>query len=92
MNLLKLPEDFDKWETLSKAQYLEITTFMSGYLLSSQGDRMAMGNSVEIRVPYLDHRLIEFMSTVPAKYKMYGLNEKFILKKVFKDYQVLQWC
>lgn len=84
--LLKLPEDFDKWETLSKAQYLEITTFMSGYLLSSQGDRMAMGNSVEIRVPYLDHRLIEFMSTVPAIYKMYGLNEKFILKKVFKDY------
>ncbi len=84
--LLKLPEDFDKWETLSKAQYLEITTFMSGYLLSSQGDRMAMGNSVELRVPYLDHRLIEFMSTVPAKYKIYGLNEKFILKKVFKDY------
>lgn len=83
--LLKLPEDFDQWETLSKAQYLEITTFMSGYLLSSQGDRMAMGNSVELRVPYLDHRLIEFMSSVPAKYKIFGLNEKYILKKVFKD-------
>lgn len=83
--LLKLPEDFDRWETLSKAQYLEITTFMSGYLLSSQGDRMAIGNSVELRVPYLDHRLIEFMSTVPAKYKIFGLNEKYILKKVFKD-------
>lgn len=83
--LLKLPDDFDSWETLSKAQYLEITTFMSGYLLSSQGDRMAMGNSVELRVPYLDHRLIEFMATVPAKYKIFGLNEKYILKKVFKD-------
>lgn len=83
--LLKLPDDFDSWETLSKAQYLEITTFMSGYLLSSQGDRMAMGNSVELRVPYLDHRLIEFMSTVPAKYKIFGLNEKYILKKVFED-------
>lgn len=83
--MLKLPEDFDNWETLSKVQYLEITTFMSGYLLSSQGDRMAMGNSVELRVPYLDHRLIEFMSTVPAKYKIFGLNEKYILKKVFKD-------
>jgi len=84
--LLKLPADFDKWETLSKAQYLEIITFMSGYLLSSQGDRMAMGNSVELRVPYLDHRLIEFMSTVPAKYKIFGLNEKFILKKAFREY------
>ncbi len=83
--LTLLPENFDKWDTLSKAQYLEITTFMSGYLLSSQGDRMAMGNSVEIRVPYLDHRIIEFMSTVPAKFKIYGLNEKFILKRVFRD-------
>ncbi|MFN3694139.1 MAG: asparagine synthase (glutamine-hydrolyzing), partial [Ignavibacterium sp.] len=83
--LLKLPHDYDQWETLSKAQYLEITTFMSGYLLSSQGDRMAMGNSVELRVPYLDHRLIEYMSSVPAKYKIFGLNEKYILKKVFKD-------
>ncbi|MGQ9847563.1 MAG: asparagine synthase (glutamine-hydrolyzing), partial [Bacteroidales bacterium] len=84
--LLKLPENFDNWETLSKAQYLEIITFMSGYLLSSQGDRMAMGNSVEIRVPYLDHRLIDFMATVPSAYKIFGLNEKYILKKVFKDY------
>ena len=84
--LLKLPDNFDNWETLSKAQYLEIITFMSGYLLSSQGDRMAMGNSVEIRVPYLDHRLIDFMATVPSAYKIFGLNEKYILKKVFKEY------
>lgn len=84
--LLKLPDDFDNWEILSKAQYLEIITFMSGYLLSSQGDRMSMGNSVELRVPYLDHRLIDFMSTVPSAYKIFGLNEKYILKKVFKEF------
>jgi len=84
--LLKLPDNFDDWETLSKAQYLEIITFMSGYLLSSQGDRMAMGNSVELRVPYLDHRLIDFMATVPSAYKIFGLNEKYILKKLFKEY------
>lgn len=84
--LLKLPYNFDNWETLSKAQYLEIITFMSGYLLSSQGDRMAMGNSVEIRVPYLDHRLIEYLSSVPSLYKIFGLNEKYLLKKIFKDY------
>lgn len=83
---LKLPEDFDNWSTLSKAQYLEIITFMSGYLLSSQGDRMAMGNSVELRVPYLDHRIIEFMARVPSVWKIFGLNEKYILKKVFNEY------
>jgi asparagine synthase (glutamine-hydrolysing) len=80
-----LPKDFDNWDYVYKAQYLEIITFMSGYLLSSQGDRMAMANSVELRVPYLDHRIIEYMATVPSKYKIRGLNEKYLLKKVFID-------
>jgi len=79
-----LPEDFDNWNYVYKAQYLEIITFMSGYLLSSQGDRMAMANSVELRVPYLDHRIIEYMATVPSEFKIRGLNEKYLLKKVFK--------
>lgn len=80
-----LPKDFDNWDYVYKAQYLEIITFMSGYLLSSQGDRMAMANSVELRVPYLDHRIIEYMTTVPSRFKIRGLNEKYLLKKVFKD-------
>ena len=80
-----LPKDFDDWDYVYKAQYLEIITFMSGYLLSSQGDRMAMANSVELRVPYLDHRIIEYMATVPSIFKIRGLNEKYLLKKVFGD-------
>jgi len=80
-----LPKDFEKWDYVYKAQYLEIITFMSGYLLSSQGDRMAMANSVELRVPYLDHRIIEYMSTVPSRFKIRGLNEKYLLKKVFNE-------
>jgi len=80
-----LPNDFDSWDYVYKAQYLEIITFMSGYLLSSQGDRMAMANSVELRVPYLDHRIIEYMATVPSRFKIRGLNEKYLLKKVLKD-------
>ncbi|MBK7228617.1 MAG: asparagine synthase (glutamine-hydrolyzing) [Ignavibacteriales bacterium] len=80
-----LPKDFDSWDYVYKAQYLEIITFMSGYLLSSQGDRMAMANSVELRVPYLDHRIIEYMATVPSRFKIRGLNEKYLLKKVFNN-------
>ena len=80
-----LPKDFENWDYVYKAQYLEIITFMSGYLLSSQGDRMAMANSVELRVPYLDHHIIEYMATVPSRFKIRGLNEKYLLKKVFKD-------
>ncbi|HEX7585827.1 MAG TPA: asparagine synthase (glutamine-hydrolyzing), partial [Prolixibacteraceae bacterium] len=44
-----LPSGFGNWTNLSQSQYLEATIFMSSYLLSSQGDRMAMGNSVEGR-------------------------------------------
>jgi len=77
-----LPSNFINWSDLAKSQYLETSIFMSGYLLSSQGDRMAMGNSVEGRYPFLDYRVIEFCSKLPDNYKLNCLNEKFILKKL----------
>ena len=80
-----LPKEFSNWDSLSKAQYLEMKIFLSNYLLSSQGDRVAMAHSLEIRMPYLDYRLIEFLGKVPSYFKIRGLNEKFILKKVYED-------
>ena len=79
-----IPASFSSWDYLSKAQYLEMMLFLSNYLLSSQGDRVAMAHSVEIRLPYLDYRIIEFMGRVPSKLKIRGLREKYILKKAFK--------
>jgi asparagine synthase (glutamine-hydrolysing) len=79
-----LDPDFMEWHPFARAQYLEIQLFMSGYLLSSQGDRMLMANSVEGRYPFLDHLVIEFASTIPPLFKMYGLNEKYILRKSFE--------
>lgn len=78
----KLPDDFMKWDPLARAQWLETTVFMSGYLLSTQGDRMGMANSIEGRYPFLDHRVIEFCSGLPADMKLKGLNEKYLLKKL----------
>jgi len=72
-----LVSDLNDFGDLAKAQYLEATIFMSGYLLSSQGDRMAMANSVEGRYPFLDHRVIEFCAQLPENYKLNGLNEKY---------------
>ncbi len=80
-----LPADFERRDTLSKAQYLEDKLFLSNYLLTSQGDRMAMANSVEIRPPYLDFRIIDFMSRVSPTRKILGLDEKHILKRAFRD-------
>jgi asparagine synthase (glutamine-hydrolysing) len=79
-----LPENFEHADDLSKAQYLEMAIFLSNYLLSSQGDRVAMAHSVEIRVPFLDYRVIEYMARIPSKWKILGLNEKYILKKSFE--------
>lgn len=79
-----LPTEFSTWDHLTQAQYLESTLFLSTYLLSSQGDRMAMGNSVEIRLPFLDPNLMEFMGRVPSIWKILGLKEKYLLKKSFR--------
>lgn len=79
-----LPQNFMKWSGLAKSQYLESTIFMSGYLLSSQGDRMSMANSVEGRYPFLDYRVIEFCAGLPDSFKLNCLNEKFLLKKMSK--------
>lgn len=76
-----LPTDFNRWDPLAKAQWLETQIFMTGYLLAAQGDRMAMANSVEGRYPFLDYRVIEFVSKLPSDVKLKGLNEKYFLKK-----------
>jgi asparagine synthase (glutamine-hydrolysing) len=79
-----LPQDFMRWDPLSRAQYIEISILLPNYLLSSQGDRVAMGHSVEGRFPFLDHRVVEFACRVPTRYRLYGLKDKFILRKAAK--------
>jgi asparagine synthase (glutamine-hydrolysing) len=76
-----LPTDFARWQPLERDQYVEAQTLMSGYLLSSQGDRAAMAASIEARYPFLDHRVLEFASRLPPQFKLRGLNEKMLLKK-----------
>ena len=76
-----LPNNYLQWSALAQAQYLEIRTFLSPYLLSSQSDRMSMAHSVEGRFPFLDHRLVEFCNSLPADLKLRGLTEKWLLKK-----------
>lgn len=79
-----MPPEFRTWEPLACDQYVEAHTLLSGYLLSSQGDRVAMASSVEGRVPFLDHRVVEFANRLPARYKLRGLTEKYILKQALK--------
>lgn len=76
-----LPAEFLSNDYLSRSQYIEIKTLLSGYLLSSQGDRVAMANSIEARYPFLDHRIMEFCTKIPPNTRMKTINEKHLLKK-----------
>ncbi|HYO94836.1 MAG TPA: asparagine synthase (glutamine-hydrolyzing) [Polyangiaceae bacterium] len=79
-----LPLDFSQFSTLGRAQYLEIATFFQSYLLHTQGDRMLMGNSVEGRFPFLDHRLVEFAASLPSRAKLRGLRDKYVLRQAVR--------
>ena len=80
-----LPAGFADRDVLSRAQYLEMVLFLSNYILSSQGDRVAMAHSLEIRLPFLDYRVIDFAFRIPPSWKIKGLNEKHILKRAFRE-------
>ncbi|KAA3632242.1 MAG: asparagine synthase (glutamine-hydrolyzing) [Calditrichaeota bacterium] len=79
-----IPKLFANWHHLSKAQYVEARSLLAGYILSSQGDRMGCANSVEGRFPFLDHTFVEFCSNIPPGHKIFGLNEKYVLKKAME--------
>ena len=81
----RLPETFSRWHPLHQAQYLETRFLLPGYILSSQGDRMAMAHGIEGRFPFLDHRLVEFAATLPPEMKLKGLVEKHILREATRD-------
>ena len=76
-----LPTRFFGWSSLNQAAYLEMTTRLSPYLLSSNGDRMTMAHGVEARYPFLDHRLFEFAAALPTGSRLRGLNEKEVLRR-----------
>ena len=79
--LESLPGAFRRWSFLAQDQYLEVRTLLSGYLLSSQGDRMLMGHSVEGRFPFLDADVVELANALSASAKLRGLDEKHVLKR-----------
>ena len=83
--LSKVPGSYNEWDSLCKAQWLEMVTLLSGYILSAQGDRMLMANSVEGRFPFLDCNLVNFANRLPPRHKLLALNEKHLLKIAFKD-------
>ena len=76
-----LPPSFSGWDPFHQAEYLEAAYLLPEYILSSQGDRMAMAHAVEARYPFLDHRVVEFAAKIPPRLKMKVLDEKHLLRR-----------
>jgi asparagine synthase (glutamine-hydrolysing) len=69
---------------LNRMIYLDTKTSLPDDLLL-KADKMTMANSVELRVPFLDHRFLEFAASLPESLKVRGLTTKYILKKALRD-------
>ena len=81
----RLPREYAGWHPFAQAQYLESTILLPGYILSSQGDRPAMGQSIEGRYPFLDARVMDWAAKLPPRFKMKGLDEKHVLKRAARE-------
>ena len=81
----ELPAGFAQWDYFSQAQFFETRYLLPGYILSSQGDRVAMAHSVEMRHPFLDFRVAKLAMRLPIHLRMYGLDEKHLLKRAVAD-------
>jgi asparagine synthase (glutamine-hydrolysing) len=65
--------------------YLWSKTMLPNYILAMLGDRMEMGHSVEGRVPFLDHHVVEVIRSQPVSQKIHGMTEKYVLREAVRD-------
>ena len=74
-----------KHDPLTRMLYADLKTWLVDDLLA-KADRMTMANSVELRVPFLDYRVIEYAATIPSGMKLHHGQVKWILKRAMRDH------
>jgi len=67
-------------ELLNRMLYVDTKTWLPDDLLV-KADKITMANSVELRVPLLDHKLLEFAASLPTSYKVHGFTTKYVAKR-----------
>lgn len=78
----EMPAKWREMDPLTRAQWTEIHTFMTPYLLSCQGDRVAMSQGIEARYPFLDPEVVDLCLALPKRDKLRGLQDKLILRRL----------
>jgi len=82
--LLEKYEEIETGDLLNRLLYLDIHSYLPEDLLVKM-DIATMANSLEARVPFLDHQFMELVAQIPSQFKLNGSKAKFILKKAFSD-------
>jgi asparagine synthase (glutamine-hydrolysing) len=82
--LAELRGKFTSADPLAPFLWFDQKYFLPGDILTKV-DRMSMAHSVEVRPPFLDHRIVEFAATLPASLKIQGSRQKFILKELMQN-------
>jgi asparagine synthase (glutamine-hydrolysing) len=72
-------------DAVHQSLYLWSKTLLPGYILTMLGDRMEMAHSVEGRVPFLDHHVVETIRSQPVHQKIHGMTEKYVLREAVRD-------
>ena len=72
-------------DMVSQVQYLDMKTYLAGDILTKV-DRASMAHALEVRVPFLDHKLVEWVSGLPVDFKLRGTEGKFMLKQALEPY------
>jgi asparagine synthase (glutamine-hydrolysing) len=72
-------------DAVSQVQYLDMKTYLVGDILTKV-DRASMAHALEVRVPFLDHKLMEWVSGLPVDYKLRGTEGKFMLKQALEPH------
>jgi len=72
-------------DPVHQSLYLWSKTVLPGYILNMLGDRMEMAHSVEGRVPFLDHHVVEVIRSQPVTQKIRGMTEKYVLREAVRD-------
>jgi len=80
----RFPQKTGSLGILDKMLYIDTKTWLPDDLLI-KADRMTMANSLELRVPLLDHRVLEFAAALPRRYKLRGWTTKYLLKKALSE-------
>ena len=70
---------------LAQIQYADLKTYLPGDILTKV-DRASMANSLEVRVPFLDHRILEWAASLPWRFKLNGREGKHVLKQAMRPY------